>query len=353
MENKININKLKILKQTIETMDSVHHPKILEILKNNNIHISSNRNGCFINMNHFTDNIHDQLNNFINYINIQEKTLGAVENAKKDIKDVKIAAINISSFSPLIFLFILGNLSFIFNFIFPIKYLIYILIPIIFINLLDLDFKSLTKNKLADLSIKQAEFAIYQIDKIKDSQEEITRRFTAPFFIKPSRGGSSIGVHKVNSFDEIVFHLDELKLIDKTIIIEEEIIGQEIECSIIGNKEPMIAKLGEIINNNGFYDFENKYENNTAEILIPANITQKTSKQVSDIALRTYKEFQIRGLARIDFFYRKKTDEIFLNEINTMPGFTNNSLFPKAWAESGIEINELIKKIIKYAGDNS
>ena len=87
MENKININKLKILKQTIESMDSVHHPKILEILKNNNIHISSNRNGCFINMNHFTDNIHDQLNNFINYINIQEKTLGAVENAKKDIKD--------------------------------------------------------------------------------------------------------------------------------------------------------------------------------------------------------------------------------------------------------------------------
>ena len=83
-----NINKLKILKQTIESMDSVHHPKILEILKNNNIHVSSNRNGCFINMNHFTDNINDQLNDFINYINIQEKTLGAVENAKKDIKDV-------------------------------------------------------------------------------------------------------------------------------------------------------------------------------------------------------------------------------------------------------------------------
>lgn len=213
--------------------------------------------------------------------------------------------------------------------------------------------KSLTKNKLADLSIKQAEFAIYQIDKIKDSQEEITRRFSAPFFIKPSRGGSSIGVHKVNSFDEIVFHLDELKLIDKTIIIEEEIIGQEIECSIIGNKEPMIAKLGEIINNNGFYDFENKYENNTAEILIPANITEKISKQVSDIALQTYKEFQLRGLARIDFFYRKKTNEIFLNEINTMPGFTNNSLFPKAWSESGIELNALIKKIVNYAGDNS
>ncbi len=213
--------------------------------------------------------------------------------------------------------------------------------------------KGLTKNKLTGLSIKQADFAIYQIDQIKNSQKEITKRFHAPFFIKPSRGGSSIGVHKVKSFDEIMFHLDELKLIDKTIIIEEEIIGQEIECSIIGNKEPMIAKLGEIINNDGFYDFENKYENNTAEILIPANITQKTSKQVSDIALRTYKEFQIRGLARIDFFYRKKTDEIFLNEINTMPGFTNNSLFPKAWAESGIEINELIKKIIKYAGDNS
>jgi hypothetical protein len=82
-----NINKLKKLKQTIESMDSVHHPKILEILKNNNIHVSSNRNGCFINMNHFTDNINDQLNDFINYINIQEKTLGAVENAKKDIKD--------------------------------------------------------------------------------------------------------------------------------------------------------------------------------------------------------------------------------------------------------------------------
>ena len=88
MEKNININKLKKLKQTIESMDSVHHHKILEILKNNNIHVSSNRNGCFINMNHFTDNINDQLNDFINYINIQEKTLGAVENAKKDTKDV-------------------------------------------------------------------------------------------------------------------------------------------------------------------------------------------------------------------------------------------------------------------------
>jgi len=84
---KININNLKLLKETIEIMDSVHHPKILEILKLNNIHISSNRNGCFINMNHFTENIIELLNNFINYINIQEKTLGAVENAKKNIEE--------------------------------------------------------------------------------------------------------------------------------------------------------------------------------------------------------------------------------------------------------------------------
>ena len=87
MEKKIDINKLKLLKETIENMDAVHHPKILEILKANNIHISSNRNGCFINMNHFTEDILSLLNNFINYINIQEKTLGAVENAKKNIED--------------------------------------------------------------------------------------------------------------------------------------------------------------------------------------------------------------------------------------------------------------------------
>ncbi|MBI52030.1 MAG: D-alanine--D-alanine ligase A [Chloroflexi bacterium] len=213
--------------------------------------------------------------------------------------------------------------------------------------------KSLTKDKLTKLSIKQADFAIYEIEKIRNAKEEIINKFSSPFFIKPSRGGSSIGVHKINNFNEIMLHIEELKSIDKKIIIEEEIIGQEIECSVIGNKEPVLAQLGEIINNNGFYNFENKYENDTAEILIPANVSKNTSKKIYNIASEVYKGFELKGLARIDFFYKQSTKEIFLNEINTMPGFTNNSLFPKAWAESGVTINELIKKIIRYSGDNN
>ncbi|MBR73747.1 MAG: hypothetical protein CL872_02240 [Dehalococcoidaceae bacterium] len=213
--------------------------------------------------------------------------------------------------------------------------------------------KSLTKDKLTELSIKQASFAIFEIEKIKDAKEEINKKFSSPFFIKPARGGSSIGVHQINNFDEIFLHIEELKQIDKKIIVEEAIIGQEIECSVIGNEEPIIAKLGEIINNNGFYNFENKYQNNTAEILIPANISENTRVQICKIASMVYKTLQLKGLARIDFFYRDATQEIFLNEINTMPGFTNNSIFPKAWQESGVEINELIKKIIEYSRNNN
>jgi len=213
--------------------------------------------------------------------------------------------------------------------------------------------KSLTKDKLTKLSIKQADYLIYEIEKIKNAKEEIIKKFSNPFFIKPSRGGSSIGVHKINNFEEIMLHIEELKSIDKKIIVEEEIIGQEIECSVIGNKEPVLAQLGEIINNNGFYNFENKYENETAEILIPPNISKDVSQQIYNIASEVYKKFELRGLARIDFFHKESTGEIFLNEINTMPGFTNNSLFPKAWAKSGLTINELIKKIIRYSGDNS
>ena len=213
--------------------------------------------------------------------------------------------------------------------------------------------KSLTKNKLTQLSIKQANFAIYEIEKIKSAKAEIMKNFSSPFFIKPSKGGSSIGVHKIDNFDEIMLHIDELKSIDTKIIVEEEIIGQEIECSVIGNSEPFFAKLGEIINDKGFYNFENKYENNTAKILIPANIAKKTTEQIYNIASKVYKEFELRGLARIDFFYKQSTEEIFLNEINTMPGFTNNSLFPKAWSKSGISVNELIKRMIKYSGDKN
>jgi D-alanine-D-alanine ligase len=209
--------------------------------------------------------------------------------------------------------------------------------------------KTITKNIFRELNIPQASYDAYDINEFINYKDEIMDKFKFPCFIKPARGGSSIGVRKAMNFDQIVSAADEIKELDSTIIIEEEIIGQEIECAVIGNSELSFAPLGEIKNNNGFYNFENKYRNNSASLIIPAQISKSATKRIYDYAKKVYLNIGISDLARIDFFYIKKNEIIYINEINTMPGFTKKSLFPLVWDNKGVEFQILITRLIKEA----
>ena len=209
--------------------------------------------------------------------------------------------------------------------------------------------KKITKNIFKKLNIPQANYATYNIDKFIDYKAEIIEKFRFPCFIKPAKGGSSIGVRKVMNFEEMISASNEIKELDETIIIEEEIIGQEIECAVIGNGELKFPPLGEIRNNNGFYNFENKYLNNSARLIIPAQISESESKRIFNYAKKVYLDIGINDLARIDFFYIKKNEMIYINEINTMPGFTKKSLFPLVWENEGVAFQELITRLINGA----
>ena len=209
--------------------------------------------------------------------------------------------------------------------------------------------KKITKNIFKKLNIPQANYATYNIDKFIDYKAEIIEKFRFPCFIKPAKGGSSIGARKVMNFEEMISASNEIKELDETIIIEEEIIGQEIECAVIGNGELKFPPLGEIRNNNGFYNFENKYLNNSARLIIPAQISESASKRIFNYAKKVYLDIGINDLARIDFFYIKKNEMIYINEINTMPGFTKKSLFPLVWENEGVAFQELITRLINGA----
>ena len=209
--------------------------------------------------------------------------------------------------------------------------------------------KSITKDIFRKLNIPQVSYDAYDINEFIDYKDEIVDKFKFPCFVKPAKGGSSIGVRKVMNFNEIVSAANEIKELDNTIIIEEEIIGQEIECAVIGNSDLDFPPLGEIKNNDGFYNFENKYLNNSASLIIPAQISKSAAERIYNYAKKAYLNIGINDLARIDFFYIKKNEMIYINEINTMPGFTKKSLFPLVWENKGVEFQILITRLIKGA----
>lgn len=175
----------------------------------------------------------------------------------------------------------------------------------------------------------------------------IVNKLNIPFFIKPSNQGSSIGINKIyNKRDFIKFIKLAFDLDDK-IILEKEIIGKEIECGVLGNDFPKTSVCGEILINKGFYDYQNKYQN-TAKIIIPAKISSKISKKIKFLSLKIFKMFECKGMARVDFFLTKK-NKIIINEINTLPGFTKNSIYPKLWKATKISYSSLITKLIYLA----
>ncbi len=193
----------------------------------------------------------------------------------------------------------------------------------------------------------------WQGDK-KKVEKLIASRLKYPMFVKPANLGSSVGISKAHNGKELGPAIEEAARFDRKIVIEQGVGGKknkarEIECSVLGNDEPVASIPGEIVPVKEFYDYNAKYLDEGSELIIPAKLTKAETKKVQELAVRAFKAVDCSGLARVDFLMDPSTRKIFVNEINTMPGFTAISMYPKLWAASGLEYADLIDKLIQLA----
>lgn len=173
-----------------------------------------------------------------------------------------------------------------------------------------------------------------------------------PMFVKPANAGSSVGVSKVHTEQELSIALKHAAQFDSKMVIEEDAGDcHEVECAVLGNDQPRASVVGEIIPGNEFYDYADKYVNGVSEDRIPAQISDLAASQVRKQAIVAFQTIQAAGLARVDFFVHKQSEAVYINEINTMPGFTPISMYPKLWAASGLSYADLIDELIVLALD--
>lgn len=177
----------------------------------------------------------------------------------------------------------------------------------------------------------------------------IEKNLTYPMFIKPSNSGSSVGINKANNVCELAEYIEYASKYDSKILIEENLVGKEIECSVLGNEDVEASCVGEIAPAESFYTFDAKYKNSESKLTIPANINAELANKVRKTAIKAFKAIDGKGLSRVDFFVNEETQEIYINEINTMPGFTAISMYPKLWEQVGVTYPELLDKLIKLA----
>ncbi|MBW4663664.1 MAG: D-alanine--D-alanine ligase [Chroococcus sp. CMT-3BRIN-NPC107] len=179
--------------------------------------------------------------------------------------------------------------------------------------------------------------------------DEIEQKLGYPCFVKPANLGSSVGIAKVRSRNELEQALDCAASLDRRIIVEAAVVGRELECAVLGNDNPQASVVGEITYNSDFYDYETKYSQGKADLFIPANIPTDIAQKVQEMAVKAFMATDAAGLARVDFFYKEATGEVLINEINTLPGFTATSMYPQLWEKSGVSFPDLVDKLIQFA----
>ncbi len=210
--------------------------------------------------------------------------------------------------------------------------------------------KDVAKRLLKEAGIPIADFVTvkkYELDKL--DFEMVEEKLKYPMFIKPANAGSSVGVSKASNRKELVEGLEKAFLYDYKVLVEEFIKGREVECAILGNENPIASAIGEIIPTHDFYSYEAKYIDEKGALLeIPAKIDSEVVKKLQEIAIETYKTLCCEGMARVDFFLTEDGKAI-INEINTIPGFTKISMYPKLWEVSGLSYEKLIDRLIELA----
>lgn len=177
----------------------------------------------------------------------------------------------------------------------------------------------------------------------------LEERFGYPLFVKPANAGSSVGVSKAHTRAELEDGLDEAAQYDRKILAEVAIEGREIECSVLGNDVPVASVPGEVVPCNEFYDYRAKYIDGDSELRIPAPLPEAVTRRIQELAIEAYKAIDCAGMARVDFFVCGEGKEIYLNELNTIPGFTSISMYPKLWEASGLSYSDLLDRLIDLA----
>ncbi len=209
-------------------------------------------------------------------------------------------------------------------------------------------------NAIADVNnILQAKWlSISKVDydnSIGSFEKAAIKKLGLPIFVKPANAGSSIGVSKASSADELSKALTIAFNEDSKVVLEEAIVGSEVECAVLGNTDPITGEVGQIIAGAEFYDFDAKYNNIESKTLIPANLPEGKRNEIRQTATKIYKAFGCSGLARVDFFVEAASKKVLFNEINTIPGQTAISMYPGMMKAVGIEYNELLDKLIELA----
>lgn len=188
-----------------------------------------------------------------------------------------------------------------------------------------------------------------EILEIDEVVQKIDNNLKYPMFIKPSNSGSSVGINKAKNLEELKDAIEFASKYDNKILIEEGLVGKEIECAVLGNEDVKASCVGEIKPAEEFYSFDAKYNNQESKVLIPASIPQEMSEKIRELAIKAFKAIDGKGLSRVDFFANEETKEIYINEINTLPGFTTISMYPKLFEQVGIKYSELLDKLINLA----
>lgn len=215
--------------------------------------------------------------------------------------------------------------------------------------------KAFTKIIAEKAGLEQAEYEVVRRTELKDEQarqeiiESIEGRLGYPCYVKPANAGSSVGITRAVNRESLEAGLDLAAENDKTIVVEREVKGRELECAVLGNENPKASGVGEIIAGAEFYDFDAKYNSKESKTIVPADLDGELSEEIKRRAVKIYKALECSGLARVDFFVEDENNRIIFNEINTMPGFTSISMYAMLWDAAGIGIEQLVDTLIELA----
>ncbi len=209
--------------------------------------------------------------------------------------------------------------------------------------------KDVMKRLLRDAGLPIGKFIVLESDDDLPDYDDVKNKIGIPCFIKPANLGSSVGISKVDNPRDYLKAIKDAFKYDTKILIEEYIPGREIECAVLGNKKPIASELGEVVPKHDFYSYEAKYLDEDGAVLkVPAEISGELKNKIKKLATETFKVLACEGMGRVDFFL-KDDGEVIVNEINTIPGFTKISMYPKLWEVSGVSYTELIDKLIQLA----
>jgi D-alanine-D-alanine ligase len=217
--------------------------------------------------------------------------------------------------------------------------------------------KAVTKNLLAQAGLPQVPWVqVLRRDWERDPEEIeqiIAERLGYPCFVKPANMGSSVGVGKARNPAELHGAMREASRFDRKLVVEQGANAREIELAVLGNDDPIVSVAGEVVPAGEFYDYNAKYIDDDAQLIIPARIDREVLAYMQELAIAAFQALDLAGLARVDFFLEKGTDRVFINEVNTIPGFTSISMYPMLWEASGVPLAELVDRLVQLGVERS